>query len=83
MYIYSSSPFLSTMARDEVDTSLITTEHRKRKLPSYATNNDNISADKEEIIKRMKRTNDLSNACERSTNLKIDYLLNLISKSIP
>ena len=59
------------MARDEVDTSLITSEPRKRKLPSYATNNDNISADKEEIIKRMKHTN--YHACKQSTALKFDY----------
>ena len=32
------------MARDEVDPSLITDEPRKRKLPSYANNTDNISA---------------------------------------
>jgi hypothetical protein len=60
------------MARDEVDTSLITTDRRKRKLPSYATNNDNISADKDDVIKRMKHTvdtNNSSNACEQSTSL--------------
>ena len=44
------------MPRDEVDPSLITNEPRKRKLASYVTNKDNISADKEEIIKRMKHT---------------------------
>jgi hypothetical protein len=49
------------MPRDEVDTSLITTDRRKRKLPSYATNDDNISADKIDIIKRMKNTTGTSN----------------------
>ena len=44
------------MARDEVDPSLITDEPRKRKLPSYANNADNISADKDEVVKRMKLT---------------------------
>jgi hypothetical protein len=44
------------MARDEVDPSLITDEPRKRKLPSYANNPDNISADKDEVVKRMKLT---------------------------
>jgi hypothetical protein len=44
------------MARDEVDPSLITNDRRKRKLPSYASNADNISADKDEIVKRMKLT---------------------------
>jgi hypothetical protein len=44
------------MPRDEVDPSLITTESRKRKLPSYVTDKNNISADKDEVIKRMKRT---------------------------
>ena len=46
------------MARDEVDPSLITNDPRKRKLPSYATNTDNISADKNEVIKRMKKNTD-------------------------
>lgn len=44
------------MACDEVDTSLITMDRRKRKLPSYVTNKDNISADKEDMVKRMKHT---------------------------
>ena len=44
------------MARDEVDPSLITDEPRKRKLPSYANNADNISADKDEVVKRVKLT---------------------------
>ena len=44
------------MARDEVDPSLITDEPRKRKLPSYANNTDNISADKDEVVKRMRLT---------------------------
>ena len=44
------------MARDEVDTSLITNDHRKRKLAPYTNDPDNISADKEEVIKRMKLT---------------------------
>jgi hypothetical protein len=44
------------MARDEVDLSLITNDRRKRKLGSYATNKDNISADKDEVVKRMKHT---------------------------
>jgi hypothetical protein len=44
------------MPRNEVDTSFITNEPRKRKLGSYVTNTDNISADKNEIVKRMKRT---------------------------
>lgn len=61
--ITSTSPFI--MARDEVDPSLITNDPHKRKLPSYATNNDNISADKNEVIKRMKKnTDDPSQACE-------------------
>ena len=44
------------MACDKVDTSLITNDHRKCKLAPYANNPDNISADKEEVIKRMKLT---------------------------
>jgi hypothetical protein len=44
------------MPRDEMDPSLITEGPRKRKLASYATNADNISADKDDVIKRMKRT---------------------------
>ena len=46
------------MPRDEMDPSLITNEPRKRKLTSYATNKDNISADKDETVKRLKRTVD-------------------------
>lgn len=54
------------MARDEVDPSLITNDRRKRKLPSYATNKDNISADKEGVVKRMKHTINAANnaSCE-------------------
>jgi hypothetical protein len=48
------------MARDEVDPSLITNDRRKRKLPSYANNADNISADKDEVVKRMKLTSNPS-----------------------
>ena len=44
------------MAHDKVDHSLITDEPRKRKLPSYANNADNISADKDEVVKRVKLT---------------------------
>jgi hypothetical protein len=46
------------MPHNEVDPSLITNEPCKQKLPSYATNEDNISADKEEVVKRMKCTVD-------------------------
>jgi hypothetical protein len=46
------------MPRDEMDPSLITNEPRKRKLASYVTNKDNISADKDETVKRLKRTVD-------------------------
>ena len=53
------------MARDEVDPSLITNDHRKCKLPSYATNSDNISADKDEIVKRMKHTSNAFQTCEQ------------------
>ena len=44
------------MARNKVDPSLINDEPRKRKLPSYANNTDNISADKDEVVKRMRLT---------------------------
>ena len=44
------------MAHNEVDPSLITDEPRKRKLPPYANNTDNISADKDEVVKRMRLT---------------------------
>ena len=46
------------MPRDEIDPSLITNEPRKHKLASYVTNKDNNSADKDETVKRMKRTVD-------------------------
>ena len=46
------------MPRNKIDPSLITDEPRKRKLASYVTNKDNISADKDETVKRMKHTMD-------------------------
>ena len=51
------------MARDEVDPTLITNDRCKRKLASYATDKDNISADKEAIVNRMKVT--ASHFCEQ------------------
>jgi beta-xylosidase len=59
------------MARDEVDLSLITNDRRKRKLPSYVTDQNNISADKDEVVKRMKHTLAMnpSGACEQSIAL--------------
>ena len=54
------------MACNEVDPSLITNDRRKRKLPSYVTNNDNISADKNEVVKRIKHTLNPSWASEQS-----------------
>ena len=44
------------MTHNEVDPSLITDEPQKWKLPSYANNTDNISADKDEVVKRMRLT---------------------------
>lgn len=49
------------MPRNEIDPSLITNQPRKRKLAPYITNKDNISADKDEMVKRMKRTMDPGN----------------------
>ena len=57
------------MARDKVDPSLITNDHRKHKLPSYATNSDNISADKDEIVKRMKHTSNAFQTHEQQISL--------------
>ena len=68
MYIYTHA-FFFTMARDEVDPSLITNDHHKRKLPSYATNSDNISADKDEIVKRMKHTSNAFQTHEQQISL--------------
>ena len=53
------------MPRDEMDPSLITTGPRKWKLGAYATNKDNSSADKEDIVKRMKHTMDPSELLKR------------------
>lgn len=50
------------MPCDVVDPSLIMNEPRKRKLASYATNEDNCSADKSETIKRMKKTAGLTDS---------------------
>ena len=52
------NPFLS-MPWNEIDPSLITNEPRKRKVAAYVTNTDNISADKDKTVKRLKHTVDL------------------------
>jgi hypothetical protein len=57
------------MARNEVDASLIVNEPRKRRIPSYITNDDNNSADKAELIKRLKTTFNLE---ERQTSSDIN-----------
>ena len=44
--------------RNEIDSSLITNEPHKRKMAAYVTNTDNISADKDKTVKRLKRTVD-------------------------
>ena len=65
------------MACDEVDISLITNDRRKRKLPAYATDADNISADKNDVVKRMKVTsNPTQDKGEESNFPFIDKLLN-------
>jgi hypothetical protein len=84
--IHSSSHlFFSTMARDEVDLALILNDHRKRKLGSYATNEDNISADKEAVVKRMKLTINAANNHDASCEQKklhniLTILLNYYAK---
>jgi hypothetical protein len=45
-----------TMPRDEVDISAITNEPRKRTLSSYVRNQDNISGDRDQYVKRIKQT---------------------------
>ena len=44
------------MPRDQVDTSAITNEPRKRTLSSYVRNEDNISGDRDQYVKRIKQT---------------------------
>jgi hypothetical protein len=73
------------MARDEVDLALILNDHRKRKLGSYATNEDNISADKEAVVKRMKLTINAANNHDASCEQKklhniLTILLNYYAK---
>jgi len=55
------------MPRDDIDTSLITSERRKRKLTSYITNEDNASADKATYVKWLKETINLTNALTEVT----------------
>ena len=45
-----------TMPRDEVDISAITNEPRKRTLSAYVRNQDNISGDRDQYVKRIKQT---------------------------
>jgi hypothetical protein len=76
------------MARDKVDLALliIINDHRKGNLGSYATNEDNISADKEAVVKRMKLTiNNVANnhdaSCEhKKTTQYIDNTSKLLCK---
>ena len=42
------------MPREEVDISAITNEPRKRTLSSYVHNQDNISGDRDQYVKRIK-----------------------------
>lgn len=44
------------MPRDEPDPSVITNEPRKRTLSSYVRNQDNISGDRDQYVKRIKQT---------------------------
>ena len=44
------------MPRDEVDISAITNEPRKRTLSAYVRNQDNISGDRDQYVKRIKQT---------------------------
>ena len=44
------------MPRDEVDVSAITNEPRKRTLSAYVRNQDNISGDRDQYVKRIKQT---------------------------
>ena len=52
----ASSALGTVMACDEVDPSLILTEQCKWKVSSYATNEDNYSADKAETVKQLQKT---------------------------
>ena len=56
------------MAHNEVDASLIVNEPCKRRIPSYITNDDNNSADKAELIKRLKMTFNLEE-CQTSSDI--------------
>ena len=67
------------MPRTEIDPSLITNEPRKRKLASYVTNKDNISADKDEIVKCMKCTIDPGS--KRHKRLILFLLINILKMS--
>ena len=67
------------MARDEVDISLITNDRRKRKLPAYATNADNISADKNDVVKRMKLTSNPTQAEEGEESFFFSFIDKLLN----
>ena len=68
IYIYIHIPFFFThpfreycihlipMPRDEVNPSFITNKPRKRTLSSYVHNQDNISGDRDQYVKRIKQT---------------------------
>jgi hypothetical protein len=50
------------MPHNDVDSSLITSKCHKRKLMSYITDDDNVSADKAIFVKQLKETINLTNA---------------------
>ena len=52
LVIVGSIPF--TMHQDEVDPSVITDELWKQTLSSYVHNQDNISGDRDQYVKRIK-----------------------------
>ena len=60
------------MPCNKIDALLIINEPRKQKLASYATDKDNVSADKDKTVKRMKRTVD---TCEYHEKLSIFLLV--------
>ena len=44
------------MPHDKVDAALITNEPHKWKLGSYFTNEDNVSGDRDQYVKKLKHT---------------------------
>ena len=70
-----------TMPRDEVDPSTITNGPRKRTLSSYVRDQDNISGDRDQYVKRIKQTVNPGVFVNKSYSLPLFYSIKTFRQS--